>query len=403
VACERAEAAGEVAGAFAAAVRAALGASSPALLELPTDVLDDPTAPTERPSAPAQAGAHGRSAVAGGDLGVARELVAAAQRPLVWAGGGARFAEDGVRVLAEALGAPVLTTYGALGLLGHHELALGVAPQVAQAGALWDAADLVIAVGSDLDAIDTQGWRQPQPPALIAVNRDPADATKNYPADVVVARDAAQCGELAPAGRRAPWADVPAARAAAIAAQPADARALLAAFDEVLAPVFVDMCLPGYWLMGFHRPARPRSLHTPLGWGTLGHAFPAALGAACAGAGPVVSVSGDGGFLFACGELATMAAEQPPLTAVIVDDQAYGMLRVSPGYDEPLPGPDFAALAAAFGVRAQTVEGLGIAFAAALAAHVADPAPSVLVAKAPSLPASPTTSPRWYRLAADAG
>ena len=142
------------------------------------------------------------------------------------------------------------------------------------------------------------------------------------------------------------------------------------------------MCIPGYWLAGFHTPAAPRRLQVPLGWGTLGYAFPAALGAALAGTdGPVVSISGDGGFLFACGELATMAQEQIPLTAVIVDDGGYGMLR----YDQELAGaetygvdlhtPDFAALAASFGVRAETVDGLDDAFGEALARHVADPAP----------------------------
>ena len=94
------------------------------------------------------------------------------------------------------------------------------------------------------------------------------------------------------------------------------------------------MCIPGYWLAGFYTPAAPRSLQVPLGWGTLGYAFPAALGAALAGRGPVVSMSGDGGFLFACGELATMAQEQIPLTAVIVDDGGYGMLR----YDQVTRG-----------------------------------------------------------------
>ena len=94
------------------------------------------------------------------------------------------------------------------------------------------------------------------------------------------------------------------------------------------------MCIPGYWLAGFYTPATPRRLQVPLGWGTLGYAFPAALGAALSGTGPTVSISGDGGFLFACGELATMAQEKIPLTAVIVDDGGYGMLR----YDQELVG-----------------------------------------------------------------
>ena len=142
----------------------------------------------------------------------------------------------------------------------------------------------------------------------------------------------------------------------------------------------------------------------PLGWGTLGYAFPASIGAALAGTGPTVAVVGDGGFLFGSGELATVAQEQIPLTIVLVDDGGYGMLR----YDQDKAGderfgvdldtPDFAALAAAFGVRAETVDGLDDAFGEALARHVADPAPSMLVANTPNpLVPPPNTSPNWYR------
>jgi acetolactate synthase-1/2/3 large subunit len=163
------------------------------------------------------------------------------------------------------------------------------------------------------------------------------------------------------------------------------------------------MCIPGYWIAGFHGLERPEGLQYPLGWGTLGFAFPAALGAALAGAGPVVSISGDGGFLFAPGELATMAQEEIPLTAVVVDDGGYGMLRHDqalagrPPFGVDLRTPDFEAVAAAFGVRAETVEGLEDDFGEALARHVAEPGPSVLVARAPALVPPPTTSPNWYR------
>ena len=87
-------------------------------------------------------------------------------------------------------------------------------------------------------------------------------------------------------------------------------------------------------------------------------------------------MAGDGGFLFACGELATIAQERIPLTTVIVDDGGYGMLR----YDQDVHGderygvdlhtPDFAALATAFGIRAETVDGLEDEFGEALARHV---------------------------------
>jgi acetolactate synthase-1/2/3 large subunit len=117
----------------------------------------------------------------------------------------------------------------------------------------------------------------------------------------------------------------------------------------------------------------------------------------------VVSVSGDGGFLFACGELATIAQEGLPVTTVIVDDGGYGMLRYDQArrgartsYGVDLRTPDYVALAKAFGLRADSVDGLGNAFAAALARHMAEPEPTVLVARA-ALSPPPTTSPRWYR------
>src|SRR5919204_536573 len=211
-------------------------------------------------------------------------------------------------------------------------------------------------------------------------------------------------------GARRPlvWAGGDAVRVAArerLTREQPDELAFLAAFARAVPPeaiVVCDMCIPGYWIGAFHPFAAPRRLVYPLGWGTLGAAFPQALGASLAGPGPVVSISGDGGFLFACGELATMAQERLPFTAVIVNDGGYGMLRFDQrrhereAYGVDLHTPDFVALAQAFGVRAERVEGLTDAFADALATHLADPEPSVLVASA-ALEPPPTTSPRWYR------
>ena len=240
-----------------------------------------------------------------------------------------------VRV-AERLGAPLLTTYSAAGIGLAHPLHPGLPPHVEEVGALWDEADLVLAVGSDLDGMMTQNWRMPAPAALVAVNVDDADAAKNYAPDVILRGDALDvCGALLRelGAAREPWTDVAAVRERALSRlrtrfpdelEFVDAFAAGAGDDAV---VLCDMCIPGYWLGGFRAVAAPRRLAYPLGWGTLGCAFPQALGASLAGAGPVVSVSGDGGFLFACGELATAAQERLPLTAVIVDDGGYGMLR----------------------------------------------------------------------------
>jgi thiamine pyrophosphate-dependent acetolactate synthase large subunit-like protein len=385
----------------------------PVYLEVPTDLLsaetegDIATAPA--PPAPLQPDDE--------HLERAAALLERSRRPLVWAGGGALQAGAGeaVAALAERLVAPVILTYSARGLLPPgHPCLVEAPPHVAEVGALWDEADVVLAVGSDLDGMMTQGWKQPQPPRLISVNVDPADAAKNYLPDVLLEADAAEAS-AALADRLEPRGGLDAlahrlrdlnkgVRAAYRESDP-EAIVFLDAIERALPPdaaLVCDMCIPGYWLGGFHRTPAPRRLSYPLGWGTLGCAFPQGLGAALGGTGPVVSISGDGGFLYACGELTAAAQERIPLTAVIVDDGGYGMLR----FDQDLKGdphegvdlhtPDFVALARSFGVRADSVEGLGERFEGMLGHHLRLQEPTVLVARAALTP-PPNVSPRWYR------
>ena len=410
----RLESADEAGATIDAAARLAMTAPRrPVYVEIPTDLLG------------AEAGAGTEAEPVGGQpaapdedqLARAVELLDRSRRPLIWAGGGALAAEAGAAVarLAERLVAPVMLTYSARGLLPPgHPCLVEATPHVAQVGALWDEADAVIAIGTDLDGMMTQSWKQPQPPHLIAVNVDPADASKNYLPDLLIESDAATATEalaervpersgLDALGTR--LRDLNAAVRAELAETDAEALGFIEAIERAVPDdgiVVCDMCIPGYWLGGFHRTPAPRKLAYPLGWGTLGCGFPQGLGAALAGAGPVVSVSGDGGFLYACGELATLAQERIPLTAVIVDDGGYGMLR----FDQDLKGdpregvdlhtPDFVALARSFGVRADEVDGLGERFEAMLGHHLRLDEPTVLVAKAALRP-PPNVSPRWYR------
>ena len=389
-----------VASAAAAAVASAVTAPTrPAYLEVATDLLSA--------EAPLSAPGAGERRAPSEAVSAAVAKLDGAARPLLWVGGGARDASEHVGRLAERLGAPVLTTYGAAGVLPPgHPCLVGLPPHVEAAGRLWDEADVVLAIGSDLDGVQTQNFMQPQPETLIAAG---FEEPTNYRVDVFVEGDAAEVAAALADGvaERDGAPDVSAIRADACGTlDPTALRFLDAIRFAVPADgnVVVDMCIPGYWLAGFYTPATPRRLQVPLGWGTLGYAFPAALGAALSGTGPTVSISGDGGFLFACGELATMAQEKIPLTAVIVDDGGYGMLR----YDQELSGaetygvdlhtPDFVAMAESFGVRAEAVDGLDDAFGEALARHVADDSPSVLVARTPvPLVPPPNTSPNWYR------
>jgi len=396
------------------AIRTALAPPArPVYVEVPTDLLDHEAAGHAAARPPAEV----RRRPDEGPLSQAAEALAHARRPLIWAGGGAiqSGAGESVARLAERLVAPVILTYSAHGLVAPgHPCLVEVPPHLPEAGALWDEADVVVVVGSDLDGMMTQGFSQPQPPRLIAINVDPADAAKNYLPDILIEADAAQ-GTGALADRVEPRngldslahriADLNRGAMHELAESDPEAIGFLQAMERAVpddAVVVCDMCIPGYWLGGFRRTPAPRKLSYPLGWGTLGCAFPQGLGAALAGAGPVVSVSGDGGFLYACGELAAAAQERIPITAVIVDDGGYGMLR----YDQDLKGdpregvdlttPNFVTLARSFGVRADDVEGLGEHFEGMLGHHIRLPEPTVLVARARLTP-PPNTSPRWYR------
>jgi acetolactate synthase-1/2/3 large subunit len=410
----RVRSADEIGPAVERALRSALAPPSrPVYVEIPTDLLRAQT----KGSDPLRVVEGSVPRADREQLDRALELLERARRPLIWAGGGALQSGAGAAVaaLAERLVAPVILTFSAKGLVPPgHPCLVESPPHVPEVGALWDEADVVVAIGSDLDGMMTQAWKQPQPPHMVAVNVDAQDASKNYRPDVVVEADARTAtetlakrlsdrGGLDSLERR--LRDLNRAVRERIAAEDPEASAFLDVLEAVLpvdAVVVCDMCIPGYWLGGFHRVAAPRKLSYPLGWGTLGCAFPQGLGAALAGAGPAVSISGDGGFLYACGELAAARQEDIPLTAVIVDDGGYGMIR----YDQDLHGdpregvdltnPDFVALANAFGIRADSVDGLGEHFGMALKGHVALKEPTLLVARA-ALGPPPNVSPRWYR------
>lgn len=396
-----------------AAAVALAAPSGPVYVEIPTDLLSAPqgaTRPlpsvTRPPSPDPQA------------VGEAGGLLRGANRPLMWVGSGAVRSDAGIAVaaLAERLGAPVIETYGARGLLPlDHPCRIGVPPHVEEVGRLWDEADVVVAVGTDFDGMMTQNWRMPQPAALIAVNVDAADIGKSYAADVALVGDARQVVEALVAQlpvRSAPDA-VPerleAIRAATrrhIEADEPGALELLDAVQQAVTPrdavVFADMCIPGYWVAGFHPFASSRRLGYPVGWGTLGFGFPASLGAALAGPSPVLCITGDGGIMFALSELATVAQERIPVTILLVDDGGYGMLRFdqehagAQTFGVDLKAPDWAGVATSFGIAVREIDGFGAPLGAMLGELLDSHEPSLVVVRAALRPPV-TTSPRWYR------
>ncbi|MGI8537658.1 MAG: thiamine pyrophosphate-binding protein [Mycobacteriales bacterium] len=303
--------------------------------------------------------------------------VAAAHRPLLWAGGGATAssAAPAVTALAERLGAPVLTSYGGRGLLPpEHPHLVPLPPHAPAAAALWDAADLVLVLGSDLDAMSTQA---PRPPRLVTVDVvEPIDVPPDHWVSGDVGRVLQELLGLLPEASRPRWFDRPAGRPRS------HGSAFLDAFESGLtddAVVVADLCVAGDWYGDFGRVGQPRGLAYPVSWGTLGFGFPAALGSCLSGR-PTVALVGTGGFLSACGDLATAAQEHLPVTVVVVDDGTE-------------TGPsDLVALAGAFRVPASEVNGEQLALA--MADGIASRQPNLIVLPA-RLDPPPGASRAW--------
>ena len=384
------------------------GRRGPVFLEIPHDFLAAPVEPSAIPAATRRLEPDERS------LARASDALGKAKRPVVWAGGGviSAGASDAQAKVAETLDAPVVTTFAAKGVLSPaHPLLVGFPPHQPEVTALIERADAVLIAGSDLDGMNTQGWRIAFPRPRVSINTVPDDLRRNYAADVAVEADVrvtleALLGRLEPRRRGTAARRVEEARAKAAASLRASKefaapyrfteRLSAAAGDAI---VVADMAVAGYWMAAYHRAPRPRLFQYPLGWGTLGYALPAAVGAAVAGH-RVLAVCGDAGFLYAAGELATIAQEGLPVVVLVVDDGGYGMLRFDERerygdvFADRLETPDLVALARAFGIEAgpTTAARAGTDVKRALATGE----PALLAMKAAFAPPL-TTSPRWPR------
>ena len=374
----------------------------PVYLDVPTDLLAR-EAPALHPTASPEP--------VGPDVEELVAEVTASERIVIWAGGGV--VEAGAQAelgeLATRLGAPVVTSWAGRGVLPpEHPWLVGAPPHEPAVAALIAEADLLLAVGSRFDATTTRNWSMPMSARLAVVNIDGRALDVNYRPDVAVEGDArAVCAELlARVPARCPANPVPGIRqivrnGLAGESRNAEPLRLLAAVEAAIGPetvVLADMALPGYWWIGYGRVHGSRRVQYPMGWGTLGYAVPAAIGAATAR--PALVLCGDGGLAMGLGELATYVQEKLPITLLVVDDGGYGMLR----YDQlragdehrgvDLHNPDWALLGAAFGIPTTVLDGVDERLAPALRDAIASRRPQLVVVRARFIPPR-TTSPRW--------
>jgi acetolactate synthase-1/2/3 large subunit len=318
------------------------------------------------------------------DVTAAAAELSAAARPVIWAGGGVirSGAQAELRALAERLDAPVATTYMGKGALPEdHPLSAGSGCDEAAFQELLSGADLVLAVGTELGAETTGQYAVRFDGGLIQIDAAPERIGATYRALGLVGDARATVRALLDElGNTAGGDGAGRQRVAAVHAR-IDAgldgqgreleRGLLHTIEDVLPPDAItawDMTILGYWAAPHLRLGAGQQFLYPLGSGTLGYAWPAAIGASVAHPGrPVLAVVGDGGLQYAIAELGTAAQHHVNATLLVIDDGGYGILREyqQDAFGETtaveLPGKDTAAVASAYGVPARqaTPEDLG--------------------------------------------
>ena len=347
------------------------GRPRPVALEIPPDVLklraEVPPTPTPWPpfAPPVEAGA----------IEEAGKWLGAAKQPMIFVGGGAQGVSAEVEQLAEMLQAPVVAYRTGHGVLdSRNPLSL----KQPEAHTYYKATDVVLAIGSYM-RVPLQRWGSDSNMKIIRVDVD-SDAMHRIqrPNLAIVARAEEALPPLLDAVDRHNRLRSPRAeQMLALKAEWAKAsaflqpqRSYLKVIREELGEdgIFVDeLTQMGYAARIIMPIYKPRSYFSSGYQGTLGYGFPTALGAKVARPDlPVLSIAGDGGFMFSVAELATAVQHRIPLVTIIFNNDGYGNVRTMQirDYDErviatDLLNPDFVKLGESFGANAFRAEDEG--------------------------------------------
>ncbi|MFO7921755.1 MAG: 5-guanidino-2-oxopentanoate decarboxylase [Nioella sp.] len=309
----------------------------PVHIEIPLDVMTARADHLPLPKAPMRLAPP---APAPDALDRAADALRAAEAPVILAGGGARRAV-GMRALAEALDAPVVMTANARGLLAPgHPLGVSLSASQAETRQLVASADVVLALGTELGPTDYDMYEDGGfaiPGRLIRVDMDPMQLARSAAPEIGIVGDAAAAVDgllerVAPGAAK----DGAARRAAAnLGRRTLDKAmrgdlALLDTIRDALAGAILlgDSTQAAYAGNLGHEAARPGSYHSSTtGFGTLGYALPAAIGAALVHDGPVVALVGDGGFQFTAPEMASAVEAETPVIVLLYDNAGYGEIK----------------------------------------------------------------------------
>jgi acetolactate synthase-1/2/3 large subunit len=314
-------------------------------------------------------------------LTAATDLLAAADRPLLYVGGGCRRSDvAAVRRFAREANLPVLASYKGKGVIPDDDpRVLGVAGSHTPASALAVVAeaDLTVALGTDLDDVATASGELPFGP-LVHVTLNPTDLHTRYETRLAVHGDAGRAArQLVDAADTAGWDGAAVGARAALAWEErlreegylddrtpmptaAALRAVRAALPREM-PVTTDVGGFRLWAKQTFDAYDPTGYVTAGSWAGMGVGLPAAVGAAVGTGGQVACLTGDGGLLMSLGSLHVASEEGLDLLCVVFDNADYGVISAS---DQIPPGgprfdwsaPDFVTVAEGMGWRGERVE-----------------------------------------------
>jgi acetolactate synthase-1/2/3 large subunit len=299
----------------------------------------------------------------------AAKRLGAAKRPLIICGGGAQDASEEVTALSAMLQAPVLGYRRGRGVLDSRD-PLSVTLPLGRD--LWGEADVVLGVGTRL-LTQFQQWGIKRGLAVIRIDADASEHDRLHKPAVALTGDAKPILQALLAELPAHNAKRPPQRAEMQERQAAWRKRLdklspqIAFLEAIRAElpedgIFVDEVTQlGFAARLLFPVYKPRTFLSPGYQDNLGWGFATALGAQDARRDvPVVSISGDGGFLFTANEMATAMRHRIPLVTIVFNDGAFGNVRriQQERYGNRLIGsdlanPDFVLFAKSFGADAE--------------------------------------------------
>jgi acetolactate synthase-1/2/3 large subunit len=360
--------AGEAPGLVDKAMRAmATGRPGPAALECPIDVWGKPgkVAPIGAPKPPP------RPRIDEDAVRRAARKLGAAKRPLICVGGGAQDASAEVTALSEILQAPVYCGFRrGQGVLDSRNPFAVTNPLAHE---LWAKADVVIGIGTRM-FFPLVNWGTDRDLTVIRIDADAAETKRHGKPDVALIGNAApilrRLLDVLPAhnsarpSRREEMQERQAKMRARFEAQIAPQLGWLDAIRAELPEdgIFVDEVTQMGFAARLAFPVyKPRTFLSPGYQDNLGWGFATALGAQDARRDvPVVSINGDGGFMYTANEMATAVRHRIPLTAIVFNDGAFGNVRRIQEEDygnrliaSDLANPDFVKFAESFGAAAE--------------------------------------------------